>query len=252
MLQRKWLDRLGRWFVPVNLRRLLQAQGALDAVVTFALTVFFLCELARPGTFTSRDTLRHMSRQELRRYLAFYLWYAFMYLAQMTVSLLLFIDVRNVKYNVDGRRRTVLAFLVFSPTLFINLVLSAANVMYFPWAPLGLFYTLHTLLVAPYWLYAFRYYHWLGDGELVLFEAPLVGFETTSRREDRGVSEPMTDVLKEFVMADGLAETSRTLDPSERPQLGDALSSEVSVARLVPIDAEEYPLATVATVHRVS
>lgn len=173
-MRRKWVDRLGRWLIPINLRRLLKAQGALDSILAFAFTVAFFSELARPGTFTSRDALQLMSHQELRRYLAFYLWYAFMYLAQLTVSLLLFLDVRNVKYDVDGRRRTIFMFLVFSPTLVVNLVLSAANVLYFPWAPLGLLYVLHILFVAPYWLYALRYYHWLGDGELVHFEAPLV------------------------------------------------------------------------------
>ncbi|XP_034241811.1 uncharacterized protein LOC117645645 isoform X2 [Thrips palmi] len=173
--RRKWLDRLARWVVPTNLRSLLQTQGALDSAVAFAFTVFFFCELARPGTFTSKDTLAHMSRHELRQYLAFYLWYALMYLAQFTVSLLLYMDVRNVKYNVEGRRRTIFVFLVFSPVLLVNLFLSAGNVLYFPWAPLGLFYVLHTMFVATYWLYAFRYYHWLGDGELVLFETPLVG-----------------------------------------------------------------------------
>ncbi|KAK3930507.1 polyprotein [Frankliniella fusca] len=256
-VRRKWLDRLVRWFVPVNLRPLLQAQGALDAAIAFALTVFFLCELARPGTLTSRDTLRHMSKQELRSYLAFYLWYAFMYLAQMTVSLLLFLDVRSVKYNVDGRRRTVLLFLVFSPTLLVNLVLSAANVLYFPWAPLGVFYVLHILLATPYWLYAFRYYRWLGDGELVLFEAPLVecadGEWDRSGGEDAadpGASGSAVDALREFVTSDGwAAEVSWKVDSSERsPNLRRttraAATAEVSVGRLVSVDVEEYPLST--------
>lgn len=171
----KWQSVLARWFLPINLRPKLQAQGACDSILALAFTLLFLCELARPGTLTPSEVVQHMSKYELRRYLGFYLWYAFMYLVQLTVSLLLYMDVRNVKCNVVGRRRTIFLFLLFSPTLLVNLILSAANVLYFPWAPLGVLYVLHTLLVAPYWLYAFRYYQILGDSELVLFEAPLVG-----------------------------------------------------------------------------
>ncbi len=43
------------------------ADELLPQTIAFALTVFFLCELARPGTFTPRETLRHMAKQELRR-----------------------------------------------------------------------------------------------------------------------------------------------------------------------------------------
>ena len=170
----KWMDRLERWLVPVNLRFLVQMQGAIDAIFAFGLVVFFLLELARPGSFTSMEDLKRMNSAEIRRYLSFYLWYAFMYLIQMTASLLLYMDVRNVKYHVDSRRRTIFLFLLFSPILLVNLVLSAANVLYFPWSPLGLFYVLHTLYLTPYWLYALRYYLWLGDSEHVLYEAPLV------------------------------------------------------------------------------
>lgn len=46
---------------------------------------------------------------------------------------------------MDARRRTIFVFLVFSPVLLVNLVLSAANVLYFPWAPLGLFYAMREL-----------------------------------------------------------------------------------------------------------
>lgn len=211
----------------------------MDSAVAFTFTVLFLCELARPGTLTSRDTLAHMGRHELRRYLGFYLWYAVMYLAQLTVSLLLYLDVRNVKYNVEGRRRTIFVFLAFSPVLLVNLLLAAADVMYFPWAPLGLLYVMHVLFVAPYWLYAFRYYHWLGDGELVLFETPLVGMG-----RDPGPSTSMASTSRFAASAASAAPALEEVaacarcdpDPTASGRRSDR---SVAVARLVSISDVE-------------
>lgn len=89
------------------------------------------------------------------------------------------------------------------------------------------------MFVAPYWLYALRYYNWLGDGELVHFETPLVGMAAGPSTTSTSVAGPSPS--RSLCAA---AEEVDAVGMSEPPALL-ANSRSVVVGRLISIDEED-------------